>query len=153
MNSNITSFSDCVRSLIIKQYLFLKISNLEGISSRRQPRFELATRSLATFVCSHRPLRSIAQSLLCSQLHYPRFACSLAPFTGSLTHFSHSLVGQLTLETRPYSLWRDLTLTNNSVAKAQCEEKEKGEENCGSHFGNKMTPQRKSFIWWCGIFI
>ena len=36
--------------------------------------------SLATFVCSHRPLSSLAS--LCS-------LCSLAPFTGSQTHFTH----------------------------------------------------------------
>ena len=62
-----------------------------GVSSQRRSRFERATRSLATFVRSHRSLRSLAlqrSASLCSLR-------SLAPFTGSLTHFAHSLVGQL----------------------------------------------------------
>ena len=93
-----------------------------GVSSQRQPRFERATRSLATFVRSHRSLRSLApqRSALLRSLR------SLTPFTGSLTHFAHSLVGQLkflnmcshcycvsqeetrfwrSLETRPYRSW------------------------------------------------
>ena len=52
----------------------------------RQSRLERATRSLAMFVCSHRSLRSIAP--LCSLR-------SLALFTGSLTHFAHSVVEKL----------------------------------------------------------
>ena len=56
-----------------------------------QSRFERATRSVATFVRSHRSLRSLApqRSALLHSL------CSLAPFTGSLTHFAPSLVGWL----------------------------------------------------------
>ena len=56
-----------------------------SVSSQRRSRFERATRSLATFICLH-----------CS-LALQRSASlrSLAPFTGSLTHFAHSLVGQL----------------------------------------------------------
>ena len=63
-------------------------SILGGVSSQRRSHFERATRSLATFVRSHRSLRSLALQ---------RFASlrSLTPFTGSLTHFAHSLVGQL----------------------------------------------------------
>ena len=61
------------------------------VSSQRQPRFERATRSLATFVRSHRSLRSLATQRSASL----RSLRSLAPFTGSLTHFAHSLVGQL----------------------------------------------------------
>ena len=53
-----------------------------------QSRFERATRSLATFVRSHRSLAPQRSASLRS-LHL------LAPFTGSLTHFAHSLVGQL----------------------------------------------------------
>ena len=64
---------------------------IEGVSSRRQSRFERATRSLATFVRSHRSLRSLAPQRSASL----RSLRSLAPFTGSLTHFAHSLVGQL----------------------------------------------------------
>ena len=58
--------------------------DLEGVSSQKQTRFERATRSLATLVCSHHSLRSLAPQL-----------CSLALFTGSLTHFAHSFMGQL----------------------------------------------------------
>merc|ERR1712074_314695 len=50
-----------------------------------------ATRSLATFVRSHRSLRSLAPQRSASL----RTLRSLAPFTGSLTHFAHSLEGQL----------------------------------------------------------
>ena len=57
----------------------LRVSHCGGVSSQRRSRFERATRSLATFIRSHR------SALL----------RSLAPFTGSLTHFAHSLVGQL----------------------------------------------------------
>ena len=46
-----------------------------------QLRFERATRSLATFVRSHRS----------APLCYVCFTRSLAPFTGSLTHFAPSL--------------------------------------------------------------
>ena len=56
-----------------------------------QSRFERATRSLATFARLHRPLRSLApqrSTSLCSLR-------SLALFTGSLTHFAHSLVRRL----------------------------------------------------------
>ena len=67
-----------------------------GVSSHRQSCFEPAIRSLATFVRSHRLLRSLTPQ--CSALlHSLR---SLAPFTGSLTHFTHSLVGQLKLLNR-----------------------------------------------------
>ena len=59
----------------------------------RQPRFERATRSLATFVRLLRSFRSLAPQRSASL----RWLCSLAPFTGSLTHFAHSLVGQLNL--------------------------------------------------------
>ena len=38
----------------------LSVNLLWGLSSHRQSRFELATRSLAKFVCSHRSLRSLA---------------------------------------------------------------------------------------------
>ena len=64
-----------------------------GFSSQRQPRFERATRSLATFVRSHRSLRSLApkRSALLRSLH------SLTLFTCSLTHFAHSLAGRLKL--------------------------------------------------------
>ena len=62
-----------------------------GVSSQRRSRFERATRSLATFVRSHRSLRSLAPQRSASL----RSLRSLAPFTGSLTHFAHSLVGQL----------------------------------------------------------
>ena len=62
--------------------------NLGRVSSRRQPRFEQATRSLATFIRSHRSLALQRYALL-------RLLCSLAPFIGSLTQFAHSLVGQL----------------------------------------------------------
>ena len=61
------------------------------VSSQRQSHFERATRSLATFVRSHRSLRSLAPQRFASL----RTLCSLAMFTGSLTHFAHSLVGQL----------------------------------------------------------
>ena len=53
-----------------------------------QSRFERATRLLATFVRSHRSLTPQRSASL-------RSLRSLAPFTGSLTHFAHSLVGQL----------------------------------------------------------
>ena len=70
-----------------------KISEMQsgGVSSQRRSRFERATRSLATFVRSHRSLRSLAPQRSASL----RSLRSLAPFTGSLTHFAHSLVGQL----------------------------------------------------------
>ena len=55
---------------------------LGGVSSQRRSRFERATWLLATFVRSHRSLHSLAPQ-------------RYAPFTGSLTHFAHSLVGQL----------------------------------------------------------
>ena len=57
----------------------------------RQPRFERATRSLATFVRLLRSLRSLAPQRAASL----RSLCSLAPFTGSLTHFAHPIVVQL----------------------------------------------------------
>ena len=63
------------------------------VSSRRQPRFERATRSLATFVCSHRSLRSLAPQRAASL----RSLCSLALFMGSLTHFARFFVGWLEL--------------------------------------------------------
>ena len=66
----------------------LHILALEGVSSHRQSRFEQATRSLTPFVRSHRSLRSLAPQRSASLR-------SLAPFTGSLTHFAHSLMGQL----------------------------------------------------------
>ena len=56
-----------------------------------QSRFERATRSLATFVRSQRSLRSLASQRSASL----RSLRSLALFTGSLTHFAHSLVGRL----------------------------------------------------------
>ena len=61
-----------------------------GVSNQRESRFERATRSLATFVRSHSSLRSLASQRSASlrSLH------SLAPFTGLLTHFAHSLVGR-----------------------------------------------------------
>ena len=65
--------------------------NLGGVFSQRRSRLERATRSLAKFVrshCSHRSLTPQCSTVL-------RSLCSLAPFTGSLTHFAHSLVGQL----------------------------------------------------------
>ena len=62
-----------------------------GVSSHKQSRFEPATRSLATFVRSHRSLRSLAPQRSASL----RSLRLLAPFTGSLTHFAHSLVGRL----------------------------------------------------------
>ena len=62
-----------------------------GVSSHRQTRFERATRSLATFVRSHRSLRSLTPQRSASL----RSLRSLASFTGSLTHFAHSLMGQL----------------------------------------------------------
>ena len=67
---------------------------LGGVSSQRRSRFERATRSLATFVPSHRSLRSL-RSLAPQRSASLRSLRSLAPFTGSLTHFAHSLVGQL----------------------------------------------------------
>ena len=57
----------------------------------RQSRFKRATRSVATFVRSHRSLRSLAPQRSASL----RSLRSLAPFTGSLTHFAPSLVGRL----------------------------------------------------------
>ena len=62
-----------------------------GVSSQRRSRFERATRSLATFVRLHRSLRSLAPQRFASLCSLR----SLAPFTGSLTHFAHSLVGPL----------------------------------------------------------
>ena len=62
-----------------------------GVSSQRGSRFEWATWSLATFVRLHRSLRSLALQSSASL----RSLCSLASFTGSLTHFAHSLVGRL----------------------------------------------------------
>ena len=59
-----------------------------GVSSQSRSRFERATWSLATFVRSHRSLRSLTTQRSASLR-------SLTPFTGSLTHFAHSLVGQL----------------------------------------------------------
>merc|ERR1712074_411491 len=64
---------------------------LGGVSSQRRSRFERATRSLVTFVRSHRSLRSLAPQRSASLC----LLCSLTPFTGSLTHFAHSLVGRL----------------------------------------------------------
>ena len=49
------------------------------------------TRSLATFVHSHRSLISLLHRASSTALHA---LCSLALFTGSLTHFAQSLVGQ-----------------------------------------------------------
>ena len=71
--------------------LSLSLSLFGGVSSQRRSRFERATRSLATFVRSHRSLRSLAPQRSASL----RSLRSLALFTGSLTHFAHSLVGQL----------------------------------------------------------
>ena len=62
-----------------------------GLSSQRRSRFERATRSLATFIRSHRSLRSLALQRSVSL----RWFRSLALFTGSLTHFALSLVGRL----------------------------------------------------------
>jgi len=79
-----------------------------GVSSHRQSRFEPATRSLATFVRSHHSLRSLAPQRSTS-LHLLR---SLTPFTGSLTHFTHSLVGQfkfLNMCSRCYRVSREQT--------------------------------------------
>ena len=103
-----------------------------GVSSQRRSRFERATRSLATFVRSHRSLRSLAPQRSASL----RSLRSLAPFTGSLTHFAHSLVGQLkflnmcsrcyrvsreqtrfwrSLETRPQSQSRSLSISQQPL--------------------------------------
>jgi len=56
-------------------------------------------RSLRSFACTAHSAHSLCSAPLC----YARFAtlaslwtlCSLALFTGSLTHFAHSLMGQL----------------------------------------------------------
>ena len=81
--------------------LIVRENEKEGVSSQRRSRFEKATRSLATFV---RSLRSFARtthsahSLCSAPLRYAPSTVSLTPltpFTGSLTHFAHSLVGQL----------------------------------------------------------
>merc|ERR1712240_260825 len=44
----------------VSSSLFFTLSLLGGVSSQRRSRFEQATRSLATFVRSHRSLRSLA---------------------------------------------------------------------------------------------
>ena len=75
-------------------FVFCFVYEYGCVSSQRQSRFERATRSLAMFVRSHRSLRSLAPQRYAT-LCYARFACLLAPFMGSLTHFGHSLVGQL----------------------------------------------------------
>ena len=59
-----------------------KIAVSGRVSSHRQACFEQATRSLATFVRSHHSL----------SLHCPAPLHLFTPFTGSLTHFAHSLV-------------------------------------------------------------
>ena len=86
----------------------------EFVSSQRQSRFERATRSLATFVRSHRSLRSLAPQRSASL----RSLRSLAPFTGSLTHFAHSLVGQLKfldMCSRCYRVPREKTRFSSSL--------------------------------------
>ena len=69
----------------------VRATHLGCVSSQRRSRFEPATWSLVTFVRSHRSLCSLA--LQHSALLHSH--CLLAPFTGSLTHFAHSLMGQL----------------------------------------------------------
>ena len=66
------------------------IIDLGDVSSQRQSRFQRATRLLAMLTCSA-ALCFATLASLCS-LRYARFARSLAPFTGSLTHFAHSLL-------------------------------------------------------------
>ena len=56
--------------------------------------FKPATRSLATFVRSLAPLTPLTR-YTALRFAVLRSLCLLAPFTGSLTHFAHSLVGQL----------------------------------------------------------
>ena len=68
------------------------VDSKEGVSSRRQSRFERATRSLATFVRSHRSLRSLAPqrfALLCS-LRYACFAHLIRSRARSLTSLTPS---------------------------------------------------------------
>ena len=55
-----------------------------GVSSQRQPRFERATRSLATFVRSNRSLRSLTPQ------RYACFARSLRSWARSLTSLTPS---------------------------------------------------------------
>ena len=85
------SFTDS--SLLLTCFQAWSVSLLGGVSSQRQLRFQRATRSLATFVCSHCSLCSLAPQ------HFAllRSLCLLTLFTGLLTHFTHSLVGQLNM--------------------------------------------------------
>ena len=73
-----------------------------GVSSQRRSRFERATRSLATFVCSHRSLRSLAPQDSAT-LHS---LCSLAPFTRACS---------LTSLTPSWDDWREWTRFFSSV--------------------------------------
>ena len=61
------------------------------ISSQRQLRFERSILSLATFIRSHRLLRSLARQ----RSPLLRLLRSPTPFTGSLTHFTYSLLSWL----------------------------------------------------------
>ena len=62
-----------------KKVPFLKTMKEGWVSSQRKSRFEGATWLLATFIRSHRSLRSLAPQRSVS-------LCLLAPFTGLLTH-------------------------------------------------------------------
>ena len=62
-----------------------------GVCSQRQSRFERATRSLATFAHT----AHLLCSLCFDTLALLRSLCFLTPFTGLLSHFAHSVVGQL----------------------------------------------------------
>ena len=86
--------------------------DVEGVSSQRRSRFERATRSLATFVRSHRSLRSLAPQRSAS-LHLLR---SLAPCTGLLTHFAHIPRGTVEILEYVFTLLSRFTGTNAFMA-------------------------------------
>ena len=108
-----------------------KIAVSGRVSSHRQACFEQATRSLATFVRSHHSL----------SLHCPAPLHLFTPFTGSLTHFAHSLVGQLkilNMRSRCYGVSREGTRFWRSLeTRPHCGTAEREEEPMRER--NKVT--------------
>ena len=88
------------RTLLAYLALFLKKNekciwqkDTEGVFLVRHNR--VLNMPLGRLLCSFAHTAHSAYLLHSAPLRYARFACLLALFTGSLTHFAHSLVGQL----------------------------------------------------------